>query len=102
MKSSFSNYGDKLELMAPGENVYAPAPGNLMAAWSGTSMAAPMAAGALALALGQTLSVPVGSLIGKLEDTSFNVYSVPLNKPYAKKLGDGRLDLAAFLAQTVR
>ncbi|WP_370657302.1 S8 family serine peptidase [Deinococcus sp. KNUC1210] len=92
VKSSFSNYGDKLELMAPGENVYAPAPGNLLAAWSGTSQAAPMAAGGLALALGQTLSVPIGGLIGKLEDTSFNLYTVPLNKPYAGKLGmDGSI-----------
>ncbi|GGR01969.1 S8 family serine peptidase [Deinococcus ruber] len=102
VKSSFSNYGDKLELMAPGENVYAPAPGNLLAAWSGTSQATPMATGGAALALGQTLSVPASSLIGKMQAASFNLYTVPLNKPYAKKLGSGRLDLAAFLSQTVR
>ena len=59
VKSGFSNYGSTLELTAPGEEVFGPAPGQNaqggwnMAAWSGTSMSAPMAAGALALELAQ-------------------------------------------------
>ena len=104
VKSAFSNYSQNLQMVAPGENVYAPAPGNMMAAWSGTSQAAPMAAGALALALGQSLKVPVGSLLDTLTNSTFNVYANPLNNPYAKdqKLGNGRLDLSAFLTQSVR
>ena len=101
-KSSFSNYSDKLEIVAPGENVYAPAPGNLMAAWSGTSMAAPMAAGAFALALGQTLGVPVASLPTRLAATTADIYANGLNKAYKDKLGTGRLDLSAFLTATVK
>ena len=104
VKSAFSNYSQNLQMVAPGEYVYAPAPGNMMAAWSGTSQAAPMAAGALALALGQTLKVSFGSLTDTLKDSTFNVYTNPLNNPYAKdeKLGSGRLDLSAFLTQSVR
>ena len=116
-KSSFSNYGHQLEIVAPGENVYAPAPGNLMAAWSGTSMAAPMAAGAFALALGQTLSSQpapgpaspgpaqpgtTGSLPTQLINTSVNIYTGDLNKAYKDKLGKGRLDLNAFLNAVVK
>ena len=53
-KSRFSTYGaKKIEMVAVGENVSSPAPGAKMAAWSGTSMAAPMVTGGLALALGQ-------------------------------------------------
>ena len=56
VKSTFSNYSGDVSLVAPGENVYAPAPDGRMAAWSGTSMAAPMVSGGLALALGQRLA----------------------------------------------
>ena len=104
IKSAFSNYDQEMQLVAPGESVYAPAPGNMMAAWSGTSQAAPMAAGALALALGQTLkpSVTASGLLDKLSNTALNVYSLPGNKPYIDKLGNGRIDLSNFLLQTVQ
>lgn len=102
VKSSFSNFASQLELVAPGENVYAPAPGELLAAWSGTSQATPMAAGGLALALGQALKVPRDTLTQKMADTAFNVYNVAANAPYKDKLGvKGRLDLAAFLKATI-
>ena len=104
IKSAFSNYSKELRIVAPGEKVYAPAPGNMMAARSGTSQASPMAAGALALALGQSLKVSVSSLPDSLTNSAFNIYANPLNSPYAKdqKLGSGRLDLSAFLAQSVK
>jgi len=102
-KSSFSNYSDKLEVVGPGENVYAPAPGELMAAWSGTSMAAPMASGALALALAQPLNVAIKDLDNKLVDNAADVYANNLNQAYNGKLGKkGRLDLVAFLKATLK
>ena len=59
-KSRFSNFiseegsaDDGLEMVSFGEDVYAAFPGRRVAAWDGTSMAAPMVAGALALALGE-------------------------------------------------
>ncbi len=58
-RSVFSNYGADLELVAPGEKVYGPAPGNKLTYWSGTSMAAPMVSGAYALALGEPTRVKV-------------------------------------------
>ncbi|WP_407543059.1 S8 family serine peptidase (plasmid) [Deinococcus radiomollis] len=104
VKSAFSNYSQNLRIVAPGENVYAPAPGNMMAAWSGTSQAAPMAAGALALALGEPLKVPVSNLEGILQNSAFNIYTNPLNSRFANNqlLGNGRLDLSAFLAQSIQ
>jgi subtilisin family serine protease len=48
--SSFSNYGAKnVDLGAPGSNIYSTLPGNTYGSYSGTSMAAPHVAGAVAL-----------------------------------------------------
>lgn len=102
LKSSFSNYGAALEIVGPGEHVYAPAPDGRMASWSGTSMAAPMTAGGLALALGETLKVPVRSLTGAMAQTADDIYGGEANAAYTGLLGKGRLNLAAFLGQTIR
>ena len=52
-RSVFSTYGSTIELAAPGEFVHTIAPWSEVAYHTGTSFAAPMAAGTLALALGE-------------------------------------------------
>lgn len=96
LKSSFSNYGKALEIVAPGEDVYTPGPDNLLVAWSGTSMAAPIVTGSLALALGQKWNISVKDLIEGLTDNAADIYRNGMNKAYKDKLGEGRLDLTVF------
>lgn len=100
-KSGFATYGRSVELAAPGKNVFGPAPGELVAAWSGTSMAAPMASGALALALGQTLKVPARNLADELRVRASDVYNNSLNEPYKDMIGKGRLNLDEFLRNVI-
>ena len=103
-KSLFSTYGTEKEplgIVAPGESVYAPAPNNRMAAWSGTSMAAPMNSGALALALGQTLKVSKSELMNKFRAAASDIYDNGLNEAYEDLLGKGRLDIEQFLTHVV-
>jgi thermitase len=101
-KSSFATYGKSVELSAPGELVYGPAPDLNMAAWSGTSQAAPMASGALALALGETLVVPARNLADELSVRATDVYNNSLNETYKDGLGKGRLNLEEFLRNVVK
>lgn len=105
-KSSFSTYGTTLELVGPGEVVYGPVPGNRLGAWSGTSMAAPMVSGAIALALGETIYVPRAQLTDMLESRAANIYSGGLNESYENGdlhlLGEGRLDVEHFIYDVTR
>jgi thermitase len=96
-KSDFSSYGEKLEMVSPGENIYGPYPENSAASWSGTSMAAPLVSGALTLALGEKLRSGVKAqdlpdiLIGKTDSVN------ALNPSLAGQLGNGRLNIENFL-----
>lgn len=47
--ASFSNYGNWIDVAAPGEGITSALPGGGYGTWSGTSMAAPLAAGTAAL-----------------------------------------------------
>jgi subtilisin family serine protease len=57
--ASFSNSGGWIKLAAPGELVVSAVPGGGYGTWSGTSMAAPLAAGTAALVLGTPSPNPV-------------------------------------------
>ncbi|WP_309571341.1 S8 family serine peptidase [Deinococcus sp.] len=98
-KSSFSTYGDKLDVTAPGETVWGPVPGNYFSYWSGTSMASPMVAGAVALALGQNLRVDRKELLTTLLNTATDIR--PLNRAYGNKV-KRRLDVGTFIVAATR
>ena len=101
LKSAFANYHPGVEISAPGEVVYGPYPDNRMAAWSGTSMAAPVVAGALALALGE--DVGRRGLTADLLSEAANVYFAG-NSQYGngEQLGSGIVDVAGFLDEVLR
>ncbi len=69
-KAGFSNYGGPIDLWAPGQNVLATMPGGGFAFMSGTSMAAPNVAGAVAALLSSEPSLTPAEVIGRLQDTS--------------------------------
>jgi thermitase len=100
-KSAFATYGEVVELSAPGEDVYGPAPGEQQAAWTGTSMAAPMASGGLALALGERLKVPAANLADELRHRAYHDIYNNRNTDYQHLLGRGRMDLFEFLRNVV-
>lgn len=93
-KSVFSTYGEQLELLAPGEALTTLAPEEHVVRATGTSFAAPVVSGALALALaeaqGRTWADSVKEAAKPIDD---------LNPEYRHQLGAGRLDIGRYLQQ---
>jgi subtilisin family serine protease len=91
LKARFSNYGDSIDVSAPGVGIIAPYPGGYYAVVSGTSFSAPLAAGEAAL---------LRSLDRK-NDTKDRVRSkirkIDQQNP-GVKIGQGRIDLNLALA----
>jgi subtilisin family serine protease len=94
-KSRFSTFSMiSVEMSAVGEGVSSPAPGRRMATWSGTSMAAPMVSGGLALALGQRSFSDLRAVSREITaDTDRLILTEPT---YWGEIG-GRLNLETFL-----
>jgi subtilisin family serine protease/5-hydroxyisourate hydrolase-like protein (transthyretin family) len=74
-RSSFSNYGDGLELMAPGSNIYSTYPNGQYRTLSGTSMAAPHVAGVAGLMRSVNPDISVSEARTILTDTAQNAGS---------------------------
>ncbi|MEU8402057.1 S8 family serine peptidase [Nonomuraea sp. NPDC048892] len=96
--ADFSNRGPLLDLFAPGVDIESSVPDNATTVYSGTSMATPHVAGALALMKAATPDVPMAELIEKLKSTG---------RPYVydsngAQVTTPRLDLAAALAGTAQ
>ena len=96
VRASFSNYGDWIEISAPGVDVYSTMSGGDYGHASGTSMACPHVAGVLALGKAVDPSRSKDDLLFCAFTTAQDVD--PINGDYAGKLGAGNIDAAAFVA----
>ncbi|MEZ7130756.1 S8 family serine peptidase [Nonomuraea sp. AD125B] len=92
--ADFSNRGAALDLFAPGVDVESAVPDNQTVVYSGTSMATPHVAGALALMKQSEPETPIGDLVEKLKRTG-RPYTYESN---GAQVTTPRLDLAAALA----
>lgn len=98
-RADFSNYGTKLDLMAPGVNVLSTYPGSRYQSMSGTSMASPIVAGGacLVLAAFPGYAGKPDDVAGKLTSTATDLGSAGFDTGY----GYGKLNLAAALGGSV-
>lgn len=69
-RSSFSSYGNCLDIMAPGENILSTLPNNSIGYMSGTSMAAPHVAGIAALILSVNPSLTGKQVVNIIEKSA--------------------------------
>lgn len=97
MKSRFSSYGPNLELVAPGESLKTAFPGGNTVVATGTSFAAPIVSGALALTLSTGVTMnskqTVWNLLSNLDSTT----TASSDPTYASKLGYGTINVYNFV-----
>ncbi len=93
---SFTNYGDWIDLSAPGSSIYSTLNGNRYGYKSGTSMAAPLVAGIAGLLWSQHPDWSIEQITDQLIATADPIDDV--NPDYRGMLGAGRIN--AFRALT--
>jgi thermitase len=95
-KSGFSNYGDWVDVSAPGEEIYSAFPESRYALWDGTSMAAPFVAGQAALIRALDPDRSAEDVAALISATARNLDSEPT---YASSLGAGHADAGASVRE---
>lgn len=99
-KSSFSNYGDKVQISAPGEDILSTVPNNKYDTMSGTSMATPNAAGSAALIWSAHPAWNRDQVAAQLIGTADNIDDI--NPEYKGLLGSGRINNYRALTEEVK
>lgn len=99
IKSSFANFGGRIDLVAPGDSIFSTFPPGGYAWWSGTSMTAPFVAGQVALIHSLQPSLNAAEIAALIGGTS---HSIDRDNPaYAGRLGQGRIDIGDSLRTLV-
>ncbi len=91
---SLSDFGSNIDLMAPGATVWSTRPGNTYAFMSGTSMAAPHAAGVAALMLSVNPNLTPDQIKQTLQETAVDMGDPGVDAFH----GYGRIDAGAAVA----
>ncbi len=87
--ADYSSYGDWVDVAATGDHVIGPIPGGSFVEWSGTSVAAPIVSGQVALVLSVAPEKKSGKVAGWVEDTAYKLKHVNVRK--------GRVEIGASL-----
>lgn len=104
-RSSFSGYGPKLDVVAPGEGIISTTPGNSVTPMNGTSMAAPHVSGLVALMLSTNTNLKREEVVRFIEQTakkispggvySYYLYPNRYNGTMNQEVGYGLVDATA-------
>ena len=94
-RASFSNYGKKVDIAAPGVDIYSTVPNNTYGFSNGTSMAAPHVAGVAALLWSKNPDMTNAQVRKCIEASADNIDAK--NPGFAGKLGSGRLNAVKAL-----
>jgi len=96
VKTDYANYGDWVDLIAPGERIYSSYPGGVYAWWNGTSMATPFVSGQVALIRSLSPSISLADTGQIIAGTAVSLDTA--NPQYRELLGSGLIDVQASLA----
>ncbi|NJM42652.1 MAG: S8 family serine peptidase [Anaerolineae bacterium] len=99
VKSDFSNFGDWVDVSAPGESIYSTFPISGYATWSGTSMSTPFVAGQAALLRSKNASLSPRQLAHLIAGSADSTDA--LNPTFVELLGHGRVNVVASLNHVI-
>lgn len=89
-KSSFSNFGSYIDVMAPGSDIYSCVPTNQYTFMSGTSQASALVTGLAGLMLSLNTNMPVSELENCIKGSCDNIDY--MNTGYIGQIGAGRIN----------
>ncbi|MCP9762708.1 S8 family serine peptidase [Lacihabitans soyangensis] len=95
-RSSFSSYGNTVDISAPGRGILSTIPFGTYASFSGTSMATPLVSSCLAYIWSCFPSLTMAQLENVLKSTADDISSV--NPSFVGQLGSGRVNLLNAVA----
>jgi hypothetical protein len=99
LKADFSNYGEKVDICAPGTGIYAPYTEDLYGWWDGTSFSTPFITGLVALMHSINPELDWVDFHNIIRQTATDVDS--LNPDYAGLLGGGLVNMTDALDKAV-
>lgn len=99
-KKANSNYGTRVDVIAPGEDMYSTWINGTYTASGGTSTAAPLVAGAAAIVKSHFPTFNALQVAEQLKATCDIVDTIGANLPYLGLLGRGRINLYRALTET--
>jgi len=93
VKWSQSNFGNFIDVCAPGKDILSTWPGNIYVPSSGTSMACPAAAGCAAIVASHFTNYNALQIAERIKNTCDYIDTIGNNIYYPGKLGHGRINL---------
>jgi len=99
-KADFSNFGDRLDLFAPGDLILSTWTNGEYVRSGGTSMSSPLTAGCAGILRSAYPQLTAQQIVYQLKSTSDRIDNLPLNEAWSEKLGSGRVNLFRALSET--
>jgi serine protease len=99
-KADFSNFGDRLDLFAPGDLIISTWPNGEYIRSGGTSMSSPLTAGCAAILRSAFPDLSSQQILYQLKSTSDKIDTMSVNTEWVGELGSGRVNLFRALSET--
>lgn len=100
-KAGFATYSYKIDLMAPGQDIYVIDGDSVYSTKLGTSYSSPMVAGAAALVRARFPDLTAKQVMERIRVNTDDIYDIPTNQTFEGKLGSGRLNVFKALTNNI-